>query len=212
MKTTHPPPAPPPFSARCGTAILLFAISHFLSGCTPKLSLTGDPSTSSIVVVRCKSTWRAVALLGMKESQKIVGGTLLSADVKGPKNRTTMVNGEAVDGLIIFSDVSPGVYQLARVQAYRYVGDLRSGSGHILYNVPGEQVLNYVFSVKAGEPKYFGVVTVDQTTKFIEDRVDFGLKPSSKEEEIAAWEKLIGLYPDSLWANAMQKRISELKQ
>src|SRR6185436_177212 len=128
MKTTHPPPAPPPFSARCGTAILLFAISHFLSGCAsaPK-ALTGDPSTSSIVVVQCKSTWRAVALLGMKESQKILGGTLLNADVNGPKNRTTMVNGQAVNGLIIFSDVSPGVYQLTRVQAYRYFADERSG-------------------------------------------------------------------------------------
>jgi len=218
MRTTQPPPATPPFSARCGAAILLLAISHFLSGCasTPKPSLTGDPSTSSVVVVECKSTWRGVGLLGMKESQKILGGILLNADVKGSKNGGTIgkrsVNGRAVAGLIIFSDVSPGVYELAGVEAYRYVADSRSGSGHIRYNVPGEKVLDYVFGVKAGEPKYFGVVTVEQITKFIEDRVVFGLKPSSKEEEIAAWEKFISLYPGSLWANAVQKRVSELKQ
>jgi hypothetical protein len=142
----------------------------------------------------------------VKLSQKILGGILLNADVKGSMNERTIgqrsVNGQAAGGLIIFPDVSPGVYELARIRG--------AASGGVV--VPGEKVLDYVFRVKAGEPKYFGVVTVEQITTLIDFRVDFGLKPSSKEEEIAAWEKFISLYPGSLWANAVQKRISELKQ
>jgi len=84
------------------------------------------------------------------------------------------------------------------------------GTWHETYNIPGESVTNYIFSVKAGEPKYLGVVTVEETQK-LKRRVDFGLKPG-KQAEIAAWEKFISLYPGSSWANAVQKRISELKQ
>ena len=191
--------------ARKSTLAFLLAISLFLSGCAiiDKISapsLKGDSSTSSVVVVKCEATWRGV--LGIKESQQVVSGVLLSTD------GTRRVNGQGVADLIIFSDVSPGEYNLARVQTTRQVGNM---IWQQTYNIPGENVLDYVFSVKAGEPKYIGVVTVEEIQKFTERRVIFGLKPS-KEAETAAWEKFTNLYQGSSWANEVQKRISELKR
>lgn len=208
MKTRHPPPAPPRFSAQCGAAILLLATSLFLSGCSTidKLrapALAGDPSTSSVVVVQCESTWQGA--LAIKTPQRVVSGAILS--IVGPQ-QVKHVDGSGVAGLIIFSDVAPGEYNLARIETTREV--YNQGTWHETYNIPGESVTNYIFSVKAGEPKYLGVVTVEETQK-LKRRVDFGLKPG-KQAEIAAWEKFISLYPGSSWANAVQKRISELKQ
>jgi len=144
-------------------------------------------------------------VLAIKTPQRVVSGAILS--IVGPQ-QVKQVNGRGVAGLIIFSDVAPGEYNLAGIETTREV--YNQGTWHETYNIPGESVTNYIFSVKAGEPKYFGVVTVEETQK-LKRHVDFGLKPG-KEAEIAAWEKFISLYPGSSWANAVQKRISELKQ
>src|SRR6266436_4568244 len=83
-----------------------------------------------------------------------------------PKQRTKQmkqVNGRGVAGLIIFSDVAPGEYNLAGIETTREV--YNQGTWHETYNIPGESVTNYIFSVKAAEPKYLGVVTVEETQK-----------------------------------------------
>ena len=205
MNTRHLPRAPSCFFQQNGAVIL---VSLFLSGCASvdritAPSLKGDPSTSSVVVVKCESSWRG--MLGFKESQNVVSGAILS--IRGPK-QVNIVNGRGVANLLIFSDVTPGEYNLGRVETTRHVAN--QGTWHESYNIPGEDARNYVFTVKTGEPKYLGVVTVEETQK-LKRSVVFGLQ-QSKEAEIAAWEKFNSLYAESAWANAVRKRISELKQ
>ncbi len=202
MKTRHPPPAPPRYSAQCGAAILLLAASLFLSGCATidKIkapSLDGDPSKLAVVVVKCESTWQG--LLGIKTPQQPVSGIISGTGADA--------HGRGVADLIIFRYVPPGECKLVAIQLTRKEYNQQVWQS---YGFPPESVKDYTFSVKAGEVKYLGVVTVEETQK-LKRAVDFGLKPG-KEAEIAAWEKFISLYPGSSWANAAQKRISELKQ
>src|SRR6185436_4462571 len=159
-------------------------------------SLDGDPSKFAVVVVKCESTWQGV--LGIKTPQKPVKGAIAC---EGP----TAV-GRGVADLIIFRDVTPGECKLGAIELTRSMPN--GGQAWQLYAVPPDK--DYTFSVKAGEVKYLGVVTVVETQK-LKRTVDIGLKPG-KEAEIAAWEKFITLYPGSSWANEAQKRISELKQ
>jgi uncharacterized protein YceK len=189
----------------------LLAVSPFLNGCSTvnKItapSLKGDPSASSVVVVKCESSWRGV--LPMKTPQQPMQGILLSTDGKTSLAGHGMADLARRNDLIIFSDVPPGEYHLAMVQVSRQVQN--QGTWVETYNIPGEDVTKYVFTAKTGEPKYLGVVTIDETQK-LKRSVVFGLKPG-KEAEIAAWEKFLSLYPGSSWANAAQKQISELKQ
>lgn len=200
MKTRYLPYATSSFS-------LAILFSLFLSGCATvdKItapSLKGDPSTSSVVVVKCKSSWQGV--LGIKESQDAVSGVILS--VVSPQE-VKQVNGRAAANLIIFSDVPPGEYNLASVATIRHTSN--GGKWRQVYNVPGDDATKYVFTVKAGEPKYLGVVTIEET-QTLKRSVAFGLKESSGAEK-EAWEKFSSLYPQSAWTSAVQKRISELK-
>ena len=189
----------------------LFAVSLLSNGCTTvnKItapSLKGDPSASSVVVVKCESSWRGV--LPMKTPQQPMRGILLSTDGKKSLAGHGMADLARRNDLIIFSDVPPGEYHLAMVQVSRQMQN--QGTWVETYNIPGEDVAKYVFSAKAGEPKYLGVVTIDETQK-LKRSVVFGLKPGT-EAEIAAWEKFVSLYPGSAWTDTVQKRISELKQ
>jgi hypothetical protein len=203
MKPSHVPPATPPFSARCGSAILLLAASLFLGGCTAidKIkapSLNGDPSKVAVVVVKFESTWQGLLSI-TKTSQHPVKGL-----IDGEAAQTI---GRGVADLIIFPNVPPGECKLAAVELTR---NMPNGQVWQMYAIPRESVKDYTFSVKAGEVKYLGVVTVVEKQN-PKRTVDIGLQPG-KEAEIAAWEKFVTLYPGSSWANAAQKRIAELKQ
>jgi len=143
-------------------------------------------------------------MLGIKESQGAVSGVILS--IVGPQE-VKQVNGRAVANLIIFSDVPSGKYNLASVETIRHTSN--GGQWHQVYNIPGDDAMKYVFTVQAGEPKYLGVVTIEET-QTLKRSVAFGLKESSGAEK-EAWEKFSSLYPQSAWTNAVQKRISELK-
>jgi hypothetical protein len=203
MKTRHPPRAPLRFSAQCGAAALLLTTSLFLSGCATvdKIkapSLDGDPSKLAVVVVKCESTWQGLLSIS-KTPQKPVKG-LIDGEV-------AKAHGRGVADLIIFPYVPPGECKLVAIELTR---KMNNGEVWQMYGMPRESVKDYTFSVKAGEVKYLGVVTVVETQK-LKRAVDIGLKPG-KEAEIAAWEKFLTLYAGSSWANEAQKRISELKQ
>jgi len=161
--------------------------------------MNGDPSQVAVVVVKCESTWQGLLSL-WKTPQKPTKGLIESG--------VTNAMGRGVGDLIIFRDVPPGDCKLAVIELTRTMPD--GGQVWQMYAIPRESVKDYTFSVKAGEVKYLGVVTVVEKQN-PKRSVDIGLKPG-KEAEIAAWEKFITLYPGSSWANEAQKRISELKQ
>ncbi len=208
MKTRTPPAVPARFPVQHRAAILLAATSLLFPGCATldKIkapSLKGDPSEFSVVVVKCESIWKGV--LGIKTPQRPVSGVILSMV---DSQLEFQLHGGGVADLIIFPDVPPGEYSLAAIEMARDV--YNQPTAFEWYNMPGEDAGDYAFTVRAGELNYLGVVTVEVTQKS-KRQVDFGLRPGM-EAEIAAWEKFIDLYPGSSWANAAQKRISELKQ
>ncbi|MDH4216729.1 MAG: hypothetical protein OEV23_07555 [Gallionella sp.] len=184
---------------------ICIAVTVLLGGCATldKInapSLSGSPTTSALVVVKSEAVMHG--MLGLKTPQQVEGGVLLSTD--GSKR----VEGRAVAGLIIFSDVAPGEYNLAIIQTTWRAGNM---VWQHTYNVPPEKALNFVISVKVGEPKYLGVVTIEEIRKTTERGVIFELKPS-KEGEDTAWEKFTQLYQGSPWASEVQKRMAEPKQ
>jgi hypothetical protein len=140
-------------------------------------------------------------IFDIKTPQQIESGVLLSTD--GSRG----VDGHAVAGLIIFSGVPPGEYNLARVQTTWQSGTYINQH---TYNVPPREAVNFIINVKVGEPKYLGVVTVEEIRKTDQRSVIFDLK-QSKESEVAAWEKFSELYQGSPWASEVQKRLTELR-
>ena len=176
-----------------------------LSGCVAlqKLSapsLSGSPDSSALVIVEAEAIM--YGMLGIKSSQQVEGGVLLSID--GSKR----IDGGAVAGLIIFSNVPAGEYNLARVQTTWNAGNM---TWQHTYNVPPDKALSFVISVRVGEPKYLGIVTVEEVRKTDQRGVIFDLK-QSKESEISAWEKFIELYQGSSWSADAQKRLAEVRR
>lgn len=184
---------------------ILLSTTVLLSGCATldKLnapSLNGGPTTSALVVVKTEAIMHGI--FDIKTPQQIESGVLLSTE------GSRWVDGRAVAGLIIFSDVPPGEYNLARVQTTWHAGTMISQH---TYNVPPLKALNFIINVKVGEPKYLGVVTVEEMRKTDQRGVIFDLK-QSKESEVAAWEKFSELYQGSPWAIEVQKRLTELRR
>jgi len=184
---------------------LFLSITVLLSGCAmlDKLSapsLNGDPTSSALVVVKTDAIMHGV--FDIITSQDVLSGVLLSTD------GSRRVNGSAVAGLIIFSDVPSGEYNLARVQTNWIVGNMR---WQHTYNVPPAMALNFIINTKIGEPQYLGVVTVEEMRKTDQRNVIFDLK-QSKEAEISAWEKFSDLYQGSPWALKVQQKLTELRR
>lgn len=163
-----------------------------------------NPSTSSLVIVKAEAIRHGALQWFDKEEEKqdIKSGVLLSTD--GAKR----IDGYEVDGLIIFVDLPPGAYNLARVSTTEFHG---GQTKEFIYNVSPEQVGNLIFDTKLGEAKFLGVVMIDNTNKQGKRQVIFDLKPS-REAEIAALEKFVQHYNNTPWVNAVQKRIAELKK
>ena len=186
-------------------SVFLLVISVFLNGCAVidkiKAPSAGvSPATSSFVVVKAEVIVRGA--IGITTSQQLQGGVLLRTD---GSNR---IDGRAAAGLIIFPDVPPGEYSLTQIQTTWQQGNIvRSNT----YDVPADKVLNYVFDAKLGEPKYLGVVTIEDVRKPGERGINYGIN-DDKQEEIAAWEKISQIDQGSLWVNEVQKRLSELRQ
>jgi hypothetical protein len=139
-------------------------------------------------------------MLGITTSQQVVGGVLLKTD------GTRRFDGQAVSGLIIFSNIPPGEYNLARV-----VTNWRAGNmiNRHTYNVPPQSALDFIMSVRIGEPRFLGLVTVEEMRTTDERGVRFGLKPGQVAER-EAWDTFMQLYEGSPWIGAVRKRQSEL--
>lgn len=159
-------------------------------------SLSGTPATSSLVVVKCEATVHGA--FDIVTNQTVNGGVLLSTD--GSKR----IEGDAVSGLIIFSDVPPGEYNLARVRTTWRAGN---SAYQNTYNVSPDQAVELIVNTKLGESKFLGIVTLVDVRGTSERGVNFSLLPS-KKAEAETWEKFIQIYSDHPWANEVRKLMS----
>jgi hypothetical protein len=160
--------------------------------------LLGSPVDSALVIVKVDALMHGS--FGITSSQEIKGGILLRTD--GSKR----IDAKAVSGLIIFSNVPPGEYNLAGVEAQWQAG---TTSYVHKYAVPPESVGKFVFSVKIGEPRFVGLITINEYRQGGRRNFEFLLHPS-KEIERTTWEKFTELYPKSDWNNFVLKKINDL--
>ncbi|MEK6726572.1 MAG: hypothetical protein AABY54_08515 [Deltaproteobacteria bacterium] len=162
-------------------------------------TLEGAPATSALVVVNCEAVMHG--MLGLKTPQQVTGGTLRDADGFNP------IRGRTVSGLIIFSNVPPGRYYLAKIETTWQAGNT---TWQHTYEVPPEKIPSLTVSTTLGEPTFLGVVTVEEIRKPSERGVTFRHNPS-KDAELGAWRKFLQLYEGSVWENMIKKRIAELQ-
>lgn len=160
-------------------------------------TLLGTPADSALVVVKVEASMHG--MLGVTSSQGVNGGVLLRTD------GSRRIDGRAVSGLIIFSNVPPGEYNLAGVETQWQAGTYTYWHK---YAVPPESVRDFVFSVNIGEPRFVGPVAVQEFRQSDNRGVRFSLK-ASKEAERDAWAKVIELYPSSAWTGPVQRKQAE---
>lgn len=183
---------------------LVIVVALFLSGCAAvdKLNaphLSGTPASSALVVAKVEASMHG--MLGITSSQEVIGGVLLSTD------GSRRIDGRAIAGLIIFADVPPGEYNLARVETNWRAGNFINTHR---YDVPPESALDFIMSVKLGEPRFLGLITVEEFRTTGQRGVRFALKPSNAAE-LDAWAKFVELYQGSPWIGAVEKRRSDIR-
>ena len=142
-----------------------------------------------------------LGVFDLRTRQKVEFGVLVG---KGGYGRFV---GYAISNLIVFSDVPPGEYSLTGLRTTWMAGNTAYAHS---YQVPENQASSFVVKTKLGEPRFLGVVAVEEVRKLHERGVNFTVK-QSQQAEIEAWEKFVQLYSGHSWASAAQNRISELK-
>jgi len=179
------------------------AASFFLGGCAtadkvfaPPLS--GTPATSSLVLVVCDASMLGV--FDLRTRQNVQFGVLVGTGGYG------RFVGYAVSNLIVFSNIPPGEYSLTGIRATWAAGNAVHTHSYL---VPESQASSFVVKTKLGEPKFLGVVAVQEVRKLHEQGVKFTVT-SSKEAEAQAWARFVQMYSGHSWASAAQKRLSEL--
>jgi hypothetical protein len=181
-----------------------FGTILLLSGCTAidrinAPTLSGNPATSALVVVDCEAVMHG--MFGVKSPQQVVQGQLLDSDGFNP------IEGRAISGLMIFPRVPPGRYYLARVNTVWQAGTI---SNEHTYVIPPEKVPILTVNTKAGEPRFLGIVTVEEIRNRRERGINVGLRPG-KEAELKAWQRVLRIYQDSPWDKSIRQRIAEIE-
>lgn len=159
-------------------------------------SLHGTPESSGILVVDPDITVIA-AIFGIRSSASPVGGILPRVD-----GTEQIVEGGSASGVVIFSDLPPGKWQLVMIEANWQAGDYT----HLnRYGVPLESVDDFTFDVRAGEPIYV-------STKIEDDRRSGSRgvryqRRTDADGEREAWKSMSDIYAESAWAPVFRKKL-----
>lgn len=204
---------------------VLIAIVVAVGGCagTDRRSappLDGAQGNSALVVVEFEGTVRVG--LGIARNRKVDGGMLLSAD------GFARVEGRAVSNLIVFSDVPPGEYRLARIDTtFQPVEQVCSGQPMVCrpgviysrrFEIPADRLREYAVIASLGVPKFLGAIAVEEryvpenlVTSISSRAVNVALS-RSKEAEARVWTRFAQIFDGHPWAAEARKRIAELAQ
>lgn len=169
-----------------------------LVGCAGliKPPLLGSPADSGLAIVDAQ-----VEITGL------FGGTSLavarSATIRRPADNVSLQLSAADHGLVVYSNLTPGRYELTRVTAM--VNDSERE-----IRIPDEQRDEFSFEVRAGEPVYLGKVNARGSFKLSEfGESEYTLIESTAYER-RALERVIELYPDSAWTPLLRQRLEKL--
>ena len=177
------------------TALALVSCTALAKLGAPDLS--GSPDSTGLVVVDCEVEVIA-AILGIRSSATPVGGLL--ARVDGEKE---LAEGGEVSGLVVFSGLTPGRWQLAMIEADWQAGN--STWRKTLAVDPAESA-SFAFDVRAGEPVYVGRVRIEDDARSSSSGVRFALDPDSGAEQ-EAWQTLAEIYDEGAWAEKLRSKL-----
>jgi hypothetical protein len=138
-------------------ALALCAVGLALTSCTAiarmgSTPLEGTPASTGLVVVEAEIDIIA-ALLGTRSSANPVGGWIVSEDGGQSVWGGSTSRGLSSD-LVLFSNLTPGTWWLASLQATWTVGN---STLHGEYVIPLDRISEFRFEVKAGAPVYVGL-------------------------------------------------------
>ncbi len=159
--------------------------------------LQGQPESNGLVVVD-SDVEGISAFLGTRNAGTPVGGLLAQVD-----DTQQAARGVAASRLIVFSGIQPGRWQLRSIDAGWRVG---ANSWHNTLAVPPEALAGLSLDVRAGEPVYLGVVTVEDDHSSKNQGVRFSLEANPVAEK-KAWQKLVDVYGRGNWGPALRAKL-----
>lgn len=115
--------------------------------------------------------------------------------------------GQGTGDILIFSDLPPGRYRLALVNASR-----RHGAAVVqdAFLVPSGMAKRLTFRVAPGAVVYGGSVHIERGHGGSAEHVVFRVT-QNKKAELRTWNRLLRRYGDSRWGAAIRERVAELK-
>jgi hypothetical protein len=158
--------------------------------------LHGAPDSTGLVVVEADCTVIA-AFLGIRSSATPVGGIL--ARVDGAKETA---KGGATSGHVVFSNLSPGKWQLVMVEAEWQTGN---STWENKYGVPLPSVADFTFDVRAGEPVYVRA-QIEQDDRSDTRGVRFSRRVDP-EAERKAWKWMSDVYENTAWGPIFRAKL-----
>jgi hypothetical protein len=180
-------------SAPWRVAILVPALL-LLAACAIRPPLLGSPADSGMLVVD-----------GVARFKGIVGGPvetpIVAASVRRPADRVS-IKLSAVDGLVVFSNLKPGTYELEAL----YV---KPADTELHLTIPPEQRPRFTVQVVKGHISYIGLVHARAETSLRRIGAEFGMARSAATER-SALIRVRGIYPGSKWDGILTRRIAEL--
>lgn len=178
--------------------LCLLASVMLVSACAGFLKppLLGAPSDTGLAIVDAQ-----VEITGL------LGGTSLAvartATIQRVGDNVSFTLSAADQGVVVFSNLKPGRYQLAEVTAM--VGD-----NERTIPIPADQRQPFTFDLDAGEVEYLGKVNAHGSFKLTSfGNSEYTLIESAVYER-RALNRVIELYPDSAWTPLLRQRLSRL--
>ena len=115
------------------------------------------------------------------------------------------IKGKKASGMIIFSDLRPGVYRLKEIEAILVESDYITERRYSIPNVIKETT----FKVKPKQATYMGKLTITKDAKAQENSITLQANTDPKHE-VGAWYEIMDRYKGSPWHDLMQERVDKL--
>lgn len=164
-------------------------------GCTLRPPLAGSPADSGMLVVD-----------GVVRIRGAVGGSaetpVIAAAIRRPADRIS-IRLSAVDGLVVFSNLKPGSYELETL----YV---KPGNTELHLTIPSEQRRRFTVQVVKGHVSYIGLVYARAEMSSRHIGTEFGMG-RSRATERSVLAKVRKAYPESRWDGVLTRRIVDLQ-
>ncbi len=165
-----------------------------LTACAERFVLSGSPDVAGLLVIEPEISTKSF----MGERTKSEPVKVVIRKVVGD----LQIDGEIVHGLFVFQGLKPGKYQLVSVST-------KPAKKEVTLLVPSENEDQFTFEIEPGEPRYIGVVNIQQDMQLKELGIHYQIKANANRER-AAWRLLINQLNRSQWKPVIARHLESL--